>query len=74
VLFVATAIGGLVAVSNKLRPTQEEKEKNRQKLNELEESWKFENQYEVRVCVEKGGVPVRSGWTGGLKRCDFPNN
>ena len=28
---------------------------------------------DVRLCREKGGVAILSGWTGGLKECQIPN-
>lgn len=33
---------------------------------------KEERQKSIDACIERGGVPVISSWTGLLKRCDFP--
>ncbi len=26
---------------------------------------------DFQLCRDKGGIPVKSGWTGNLKRCDI---
>lgn len=31
----------------------------------------FNEEKAVQVCIDTGGVPIKSGWTGLLKRCDF---
>lgn len=33
---------------------------------------KVEFEIDIQSCIDKGGVPVRTLFTGRLKRCDFP--
>lgn len=33
---------------------------------------KAEFEVDIQSCIDKGGVPVRTLFTGRLKRCDFP--
>lgn len=31
----------------------------------------YDNQPDVVACREKGGVAIRSGWTGGIRECQL---
>ena len=31
---------------------------------------RFEDRTDFKLCADSGGVPIRSGWTGAVKRCD----
>ena len=33
---------------------------------------KVEDIADVQACIDKGGVPIKTLFTGRLKRCDFP--
>lgn len=33
---------------------------------------KIEYTADIQACIDKGGVPIKTLFTGRLKRCDFP--
>ncbi|AZI61828.1 hypothetical protein RQN9TF_12575 [Rhodococcus qingshengii] len=37
-----------------------------------QEEWRKDPVNPINICIAKGGVPLKSSWTGDLKECQFP--